>query len=206
MSISLIAVRRANAVRGALTQLNAETERRLEAERRLRASQRMESVGQLTAGIAHDFNNLLAVILGSLELLITHAKGHERIEQMAERARRAGERGARLVSALLTFAGRQVLEVRILNLNDVIRDLLPLAEQGVGKEIRIELSLDRALQACRVDLDQLESALLNLAVNARDAMPKGGTLTILTRNTQRAVSDIGDSNEPIAGPLSLIHI
>ncbi len=200
MSISLIAVRRANAVRGALTQLNAETERRLEAERRLRASQRMESVGQLTAGIAHDFNNLLAVILGSLELLITHAKGHERIEQMAERARRAGERGARLVSALLTFAGRQVLEVRILSLNDVIRDLLPLAEQGVGKEIRIELSLDRALQACRVDLDQLESALLNLAVNARDAMPKGGTLTIVTKNTQLAGSDFADTTEPIAGP------
>jgi signal transduction histidine kinase len=200
MTISLIAVRRSNAVQAALTQLNVETEKRLETERRLRASQRMESVGQLTAGIAHDFNNLLAVILGSLELLITHAKGHERIQQMAERARRAGERGARLVSALLTFAGRQALEVRTLNLNPVIRDLLPLAEQAVGKEIRIELVLNPALQECRADLDQLESALLNLAVNARDAMPKGGTLTILTRNTQRAVSDIGDSNEPIAGP------
>jgi signal transduction histidine kinase len=118
---------------------------------------------------------------------------------MAERAHRAGERGARLVSALLTFAGRQSLEVRILNLNEVIRDLHPLAEQAVGKEIRIELVLDSALQDCRADLDQLESALLNLAVNARDAMPKGGVLTILTGNTQVAVSDIADSIEPIAG-------
>ena len=199
MSISLIAVRRANAVRTALTQLNAETEKRLDAERRLRAAQRMESVGQLTAGIAHDFNNLLAVILGSLELLMSHAKGHERIQEMAERAHRAGERGARLVSALLTFAGRQSLEVRILNLNEVIRELHPLAEQAVGKEIRIELLLDAALQDCRADLDQLESALLNLAVNARDAMPKGGVLTILTGNTQLAVSDIANSNAPIVG-------
>ena len=112
LRVSWVAIRSARSERAALTRLHAETERRLGAERRLHIAQRMEAVGKLTAGIAHDFNNLLAVILGSLDLMVT-AKDQERMPQLIERARRAGERGAQLISSLLTFSGNRGFEFLI---------------------------------------------------------------------------------------------
>jgi signal transduction histidine kinase len=195
--VSWMVIQRAKSEREALERLNSETQKRLEAERRLHVAQRLEAVGQLTAGIAHDFNNLLAVILGSLELLTT-AADHERIQQLVARARRAGERAARLISSLLSFAGRQTLQIQTVNLNDLLRELFPLLEQSVGGSIRIASAFDPALQDCRTDPGQLETALLNLALNAKDAMPKGGTLSISTRNFRSAEAGLADNIGSVA--------
>jgi signal transduction histidine kinase len=199
LSVSWMAVQRAKSEREALAQLNTETEKRLDAEQRLHAAQRMEAIGQLTAGIAHDFNNLLAVILGSLDLLMS-ARDRDRIQQLAERARNAGERGAHLISDLLAFAGRQTLQMETMNLNTLLSNYVSVIRQSVGEAVQVDLVLDTALHDCRVDLRQLEAALLNLAVNARDAMPKGGTLTISTRNTQFGEADFAGNSESVAGP------
>jgi signal transduction histidine kinase len=197
LSVSWMAIQRAKSERKALSQLNSEVEKHLETERRLHVAQRMEAVGQLTAGIAHDFNNLLAVILGNLDLLTT-TTDHERTQQLVARARRAGVRGSHLISSLLTFAGRQMLQVQTVNLNALLGDFLPLIRQSVGEATRVEVALDPALLDCRADPGQLEAALLNLAVNARDAMPKGGILTISTRNIQLAEPDLADNTESVA--------
>jgi two-component system, NtrC family, sensor kinase len=198
LSVSWIAARQAKAEQAALAQLNAETEKRLEAERRLHAAQRMEAVGQLTAGMAHDFNNLLAVILGSLDLL-TGTEDRDRVLQLAERARRAGERGARLVSSLLTFAGKQALQVQFTVLNVQLSNFFPRIKQSVGEAIRVELMLDPAQADCHVDISQLEAALLHLAMNAKDAMPEGGAL-IITRNTLAAEDQSGTNPGSAVGP------
>ena len=187
LGVSWMAIRSAKLEHTALVALNTETEKRLGAERQLHAAQRLEAVGQLAAGIAHNFNNLLAGILGNLELLM-YAKDQKRIYQLTERARRAGERGAHLVSTLLTFVGKQALHVQTVNLNALLSDFVPLIEQSMGGAIRVELMLDPTLQVCRVDLGELKAALLNLALNARDAMVDGGTLTVATKNASQWVA------------------
>ena len=202
-AVSLFAIWRSRSREAALERLNNETQRRLEAERRLHFAQRWETIGQLTAGIAHDFNNMLSVMLGSLEMILRTDK-LQSIHQFAQRACRAGERGAHLISTLLTFAGRQILHVERADLNRLVRELLPLIQQTVTDAVRVELMLDGGLLECLVDIGQLEAALMNLTVNARDAMPTGGQFRIATFNARLTDDDLSDNPQAVAGPYAAI--
>jgi signal transduction histidine kinase len=141
----------------------------------------MESVGQLTGGVAHDFNNLLTVVSGNLEL-IDGATDNGRVRQFAAAARRATERGAKLTGQLLTFSRRQKLNPKLVNANQLIVDFEGLIRQAVGGRCELRLRTAEPLWHCHIDLSLLETALLNLALNGRDAMPDGGVLQIETDN------------------------
>lgn len=156
--------------------------RRKAVEEQLRQAQKMEAVGQLTGGVAHDFNNHLAVILGNLELLRERLDGGTDADGYAQRAIGAANRGAALTQRLLAFSRRQVLQPQRVDVNAAIRGLLDLLGHSLGATIEIQTSLAPGLWQTRIDPNQLESALLNLAINARDAMPKGGRLLIETAN------------------------
>jgi signal transduction histidine kinase len=155
-------------------------ERRL-AEETLRQSQKMEAVGQLTGGIAHDFNNLLTAVIGNLDLIRTRAVGNERLLRLASNALEAARRGAKLASQLLAFSRNQRLQVAPVALRQLLNGMGDLLAQSVGPAVRIKTHIDSEVDAVLSDANQLELALLNLAVNARDAMPNGGTFAIDVR-------------------------
>jgi PAS domain S-box-containing protein len=157
------------------------TERRA-MEEQLRQAQRLEAVGQLTGGVAHDFNNLLAVIMGNLEILRRELRGASDHAQLVEGALHAAERGATLIRRLLAFSRRQTLSPRPLDLNALVRDTIDLVRRALGARVQLETAFDPDLWPCTVDAAQVETALLNLAINARDAMPAGGKVRISTRN------------------------
>ena len=178
--------------RDALQRSNEELESRVEQRtrereivlRQLNESQKMESIGHLTGGVAHDFNNLLAVILGSLSLLKKTVPNDPRISRFLDRAILGAERGATLTARLLAFARRQELKVELVVLQKLIPDMLDFLRQSVGPNIVIHLDISPEVRAVEVDANQLELALMNLAVNARDAMPNGGSLTITCHNEE----------------------
>jgi len=147
---------------------------------KLRQSQKMEAVGQLTGGVAHDFNNLLTVILGNAELLIEKLCGQPRLTRSAEIVLEAAERGAALTKSLLAFARRQTLEPRPVDVNRQILGMQDLLARTLGEHIECRFALGRDVWLAMVDPVQLETAILNLALNARDAMPAGGRLTLET--------------------------
>jgi PAS domain S-box-containing protein len=153
------------------------TERRV-MEAQLRQSQKMDAIGQLTGGIAHDFNNLLAVIVGNLDLLERQIKGNEPAVKRVHTARNASLRGAELTHRLLAFSRQEVLQPKAVDLNAVIETVLALATPALGPEVQVITRLDPSVPTVFVDASGLENALLNLVVNARDAMAKGGKLTI----------------------------
>jgi PAS domain S-box-containing protein len=159
-------------------------------EEQLRQVQKMDAIGQLTGGMAHDFNNLLTVILSNAETLAEELDGNADLRALAEMTRTAAERGAELTNSLLTFARRQALDPQNININKLMVGMDSLLRRTLGGEIEIELVHGKSLWQASVDPVQLESALLNLALNARDAMPNGGKLTIETTN---ADIDFGDS-------------
>jgi PAS domain S-box-containing protein len=148
----------------------------------LHESQKMESIGQLTGGVAHDFNNLLAVILGSLALLKKSLPDDPRTSRLLEGAIQGAERGATLTKRLLAFARRQELRLQAVEMQKLIPDMLDFLQHSVGPRITIVVDISPDVQPVKVDINQLELALMNLAVNARDAMPQGGSLTIICRN------------------------
>jgi PAS domain S-box-containing protein len=174
-----------------LEALNAELEQRvadeiaerMKAEEQLRQSQKMEAVGQLTGGIAHDFNNMLAVILGGLNLAKRRlAKGEVNVDRLIEGAIDGANRAATLTQRLLAFSRQQPLAPEVVDLNKMVGGMSELLERSLGELVRLETVLAVGLWRVRADPAQLESAVINLAVNARDAMPKGGRLTIETSN------------------------
>jgi PAS domain S-box-containing protein len=162
---------------------NAEQEL-AQAREALFQSQKMEAVGQLTGGVAHDFNNLLTVIIGGLDT-IARSKPTDtvRIRRALELSRHAADRAAGLTSRLLAFSRKQPLEPTPCDLNALVRDMADLLHRTLGEQIELETVLSPRLWTVEIDQNQLESAVLNLAVNARDAMPSGGKLTIDTQNT-----------------------
>jgi PAS domain S-box-containing protein len=166
-------------IRRSLAVLIDITERR-QVEQKLVQAQKMESVGQLTGGLAHDFNNLLGVILGNLQLLERSVGGDQKAERRLGAALGAVDRASELTRRLLAFARRQKLETRSVDPNDLIEGLNDLLRQAVGETIALETHFGADIPMIRTDQTQLESAILNLAVNARDAMPEGGALTIET--------------------------
>lgn len=153
--------------------------RRRESEQAFQQSQKMESIGQLTAGLAHDFNNLLQVVTGNLELLSGRV-GDERARAYLSRARGAAERGAKLTGQLLAFARKTRLDPRAIDVSECITGFADMLESSLGRSVELHLSLRRGLPKAVLDIDQLEMAILNIALNARDAMPAGGLLTIGT--------------------------
>ncbi|MBC9033862.1 PAS domain S-box protein [Sphingomonas sp. JC676] len=176
----------------ALRELNATLEQqvaeRTEALRRneeaLRQSQKMEAVGQLTGGVAHDFNNLLQVIIGNLDILNRNLEdGSPRLQRAATHAMKGAERAAALTQRLLAFSRRQPLDPKPANLNTLVGGLSELLQRTLGEAVSIESVQAAGLWQVEVDANELEAAILNLAVNARDAMPEGGKLTIETANT-----------------------
>jgi len=150
-------------------------------EEQLAQARKMEAVGQLTGGVAHDFNNLLTVVLGNIDMLATRKEEDERRMRRIEAVRQAAERGRDLTGQLLAFSRRQHLTPVTLDVDRLIRDFAPLMRQAVGEAVTIDLQLGDEGLNTHVDATQLETALLNLAVNARDAMPEGGRLVIATR-------------------------
>jgi len=148
------------------------------AQEALRQAQKMEAMGQLTGGVAHDFNNLLTPIIGSLDLLQRRALGGAREQKLVEGALQSAERAKTLVQRLLAFARRQPLRPGPVDIGELVGGMVELVASTSGPQIRIETRLDEPLPQARADANQLEMAILNLAVNARDAMPAGGVLTI----------------------------
>ena len=151
-----------------------------ELEDQLRQGQKMEAVGRLAGGVAHDFNNVMTVILGYSAVLLQELSQNSSTRHFVQEIQRAGERCAALTSQLLTFSRKQMLHPVSLDLHRVIRGLMTLLRSLIGEHITIVLQLDSTPRWVKVDAVQLEQVLLNLAVNARDAMPHGGTLTIGT--------------------------
>jgi signal transduction histidine kinase/ActR/RegA family two-component response regulator len=170
-----------------LTQSNAllihEASARQQAEAEARQAQKMEAVGQLTGGIAHDFNNMLAIVIGSLDIVKRRvAQGQSDIVPFLENALDGAQRAATLTRRLLAFSRRQALSPILLDANGLVRGMEELLRRSLGETIELEFVLAGGLWRTKVDPGQLENALLNLAVNARDAMPAGGRLTVETMN------------------------
>jgi PAS domain S-box-containing protein len=155
------------------------TERRTTQESYLQA-QKMEAIGQLTAGMAHDFNNLLQVINGNLEVALISLDRPDLARQQLERAQRAAMRAGRLTQQLLTFARKQRLEPRLININNLVFDFSEMLVRTLGGKIELRLDLRPGLPSCMLDPTHLEMALLNVLINARDAMPDGGEVTVAT--------------------------
>jgi signal transduction histidine kinase/CheY-like chemotaxis protein len=159
--------------------------KREQAEDALRQVQKMEAIGQLTGGIAHDFNNMLAVVLGNIDLAKRRlAKGVTNIDQYLTGAQEGGKRAAALTQRLLAFARQQPLAPESVDTNRLVNGMSELLHRTLGEPVRIETVLTSGLWRVHADANQLENAILNLAVNARDAMPEGGKLTIETLNAQ----------------------
>jgi PAS domain S-box-containing protein len=170
---------------------------RKQLERQLHQSQKMEAVGQLTGGIAHDFNNLLGVIIGNLYLLDLLVSGNEAAVKRVKTAQKAATRGVDITRRLLVFSRDEVLRPAFVSLEDSIQSMIEMAFRGLGLDIKITTHLDPSMPLFFVDRAALESALLNLVVNARDAMPKGGSIIISS-----VLENIDDSHPTVqAGDL-----
>lgn len=157
--------------------------RRRESDKHLLQTQKMEAVGQLTAGLAHDFNNLLQVVNGNLELAAARTQD-DRLVRYIKNARGAAERGAKLTGQLLAFARKTRLDPRPVNINTTINGFIEVLETSLGKQVDLQLTLRRGLPPAVLDPEQFEMAVLNIAINARDAMPNGGLIEVVTRKLE----------------------
>lgn len=174
---------RTEALEAANQRLRDEAASRAAAEAQIRQLQKMEAVGQLTGGIAHDFNNMLAIVVGSLDIAKRHLKtDREKAERFITNAMEGAQRGAQLTARLLAFSRQQPLDPRPLDTNHLVRDMSNLLTRSIGENIRLRTVLAPGLWHTFADASQLESALVNLCVNSRDAMPEGGSLTLETAN------------------------
>ena len=161
-----------------------------QSEKQFRQSQKMEAVGRLAGGIAHDFNNLLTVIMGYSQVLLTELGSQHPLRGKIEETLKAGERAATLIRQLLTFSSKQSLDPKVLSLNTAVTSLESLLRRLIGEDIQLVSQLDPTNGRLRADQAQLEQILVNLVVNARDAMPKGGTLTIETAQVELTRSPV----------------
>jgi len=169
-------------LQNALSDLRNETAERSKAEAALRQSQKMEAVGQLTGGIAHDFNNMLTGIIGAIDLMKRRiaSNRYDDLDRFMEAASTSAQRAAGLTSRLLAFSRRQLLDSKPNDINALIKSLSDLLHRAVNENVSVAIETRDGIPAALVDANQLESAILNLAINARDAMPQGGKLTVET--------------------------
>jgi len=197
--VSWLALRQAQAEQAALRQVAAEAERRRLAEERLHQAQKMESVGQLTGGIAHDFNNHLAVVVGSLQLLRRRLeRGGADPGRYIDAALEGAERAAALTRRLLAFSRRQALEPKALDANRLVSGMEDMLQRTLGERITVRIRLAGDLWATYADANQLESAILNLALNARDAITGDGQVAVTTanRHLDRSAAEDPDALPP----------
>ena len=164
--------------------VNRDITARKRLEEQFRQAQKMEAVGRLSGGIAHDFNNILGVIIGYGEILEERLEASNTLRPCADEILQAGRRAATLTRQLLAFSRQQVLAPRVLELNSVITDIQKMLRRVIGEDIELDTKLSADLGRVKADPGQIEQAILNLAVNARDAMPRGGKFTIATENTE----------------------
>ncbi len=178
------------------------------AQTQVRQLQKMEAVGQLTGGIAHDFNNMLAIIIGSLDLARRRLTGeeHPKLTSALENAMAGAQRAATLTARLLAFSRRQPLEPKVLDANKLVGGMSEMLRRSIGETIRVETVLSGGLWTINADPAQIENAILNLAVNARDAMPAGGRLTIETGNAELDDRYARTHEEVTAGQYVMISI
>lgn len=162
-------------------------------QQQLAESQKLDALGQLTGGVAHDFNNLLMIISGSLHTLKKGVNDDRRLQRALSAIEAASKRGAALTSQLLTFARRQSVNPQAVDVGERINSIREVLDTGVGRAVTLQFDIDRNVWPVIVDVTELETALVNLAINARDAMPDGGTITIAARNTTiREDAHVGD--------------
>jgi nitrogen-specific signal transduction histidine kinase len=173
-------------------------------EEQFRQAQKMEAVGQLAGGVAHDFNNLLTAILGSADLLLMDLPQEDPRREDLTAIRDAGERAATLTRQLLAFSRRQVLQPRVIGLNQVVAGIGKLLPRIIGEDIQLDLTLAPDLWSVSADPGQIEQVILNLAVNARDAMPDGGRLTIATTNS--VLDAVFAARNPMVQPGSYVRL
>ena len=185
------------------SRLEAEIAQRENAESQLHQAQKLEALGQLTGGIAHDFNNLLTAVIGNLELARKRTGGDPQTSRLLETALSAADRGATLIQDLLTFARRQPLHPKGVDISAVVDDAEKILKQTIGPNIRLVIRSEPGLQPAWVDPNQLELAILNLALNARDAMPSGGTLHMGCENRR---ADAGNGAELVTGDYLVVSV
>jgi signal transduction histidine kinase/CheY-like chemotaxis protein len=166
----------------ALEDAKAQNEALVRSREELTRAQRMEAIGQLTGGIAHDFNNILTAVTGCLEMIARKPDDPARVRRLSRNAATAADRGAQLVRQLLTFSRRQNLNPQVLNANDLLLEMATLARKALGDQVVLKLDLGDGLDRICVDAGEFQAAIFNLLSNARDAMPRGGVVTVRTRN------------------------
>ncbi len=195
----------ANTAALAMRMARSEEERRT-AEEQLRHAMKMEAIGRLAGGIAHDFNNLLTAIIGYADMGINSVHPAERVRRYFEEVLQAATRAADLTHQLLAFSRRQPLEPRVVNLNDILLDMGSMLRRLIGEDIHLAIHPASDLGAVRVDPIQLEEVIINLAVNARDAMPNGGKLTLETANVVLDENYVGTHHVVVPGEYVLLAI
>ncbi|MGE5540254.1 MAG: ATP-binding protein [Gemmatimonas sp.] len=189
------------------SQLRAEMRLREESEAQVRQMQKIEAIGQLTGGIAHDFNNMLAIVLGSLRLMLRRIeRGEADIRKYAEAAIQGAERAANLTARLLAFGRQQPLSPEVLDVNKLVAGMGEVLRRTIPETVHIETVLAGGLWRAKVDPHGLENAIVNLAINARDAMPSGGKLTIETANAHLDESYVAGYSDVAAGQYVMIAV
>ncbi|MDQ2080112.1 PAS domain S-box protein [Xanthobacteraceae bacterium Astr-EGSB] len=176
------------------------------AQHQFAEAQKMEAIGQLTGGVAHDFNNMLTVISGTIEILAEGVADRPRLAAVARLIDQAAERGAELTRQLLAFARRQPLEPRDTDINELVAETAQLLRPTLGAQVQVETTLQRELWPVTIDPGQLSNALVNLAVNARDAMPTGGQLLLATRNIENCDFGPFGRDDLATGPYVVIEV
>jgi PAS domain S-box-containing protein len=175
-------------------------------EKQLRQSQKMEAIGQLSGGIAHDFNNLLSVIIGYSEIMENALPESDPLHKKAEQIQKAGKSAASLTRQLLAFSRQQVLEPKVLDMNTIVLSVEKMLRRLIGEHIDLQTALDSKLGRVKADQGQLEQVIMNLVVNARDAMPKGGRLTIETANVDLDEDYARRHTPQLPGPYVLLAV
>ena len=177
-----------------------------ELEKQLQQAQKMEAVGRLAGGVAHDFNNMLGAIIGYTEMLMNHLDPNEPYYHYGEEVRKAADRAAMLTRQLLAFSRKQMLQPQKLNLNRVIGDLEKMLRRLIGEDVELFFNLEPVLAIVKADAGQMEQVILNLAINARDAMPQGGKLIISTTNVHLGKAYARKQEDFVPGPYILMGV
>lgn len=205
VSLTVSAIRDANGQIIGISETARDLAERRKAEAQLRQAQKMEAIGVLAGGVAHDFNNLLSVILSYTNLVLDELAAHSPLRMDIVEIQRAGERATELTHQLLAFSRQQMMQPRVLDLNVVVQHMRKMLQRLLGEDIELVLHSAGELGHIHADLSQVEQIVMNLAVNARDAMPRGGTLTIETSNvTLESAVSVEDELQP--GPYVLLAI